>query len=80
MGLLTIEQAADHCQIGRTFAWRLAKTAWPVVRLGRLVRIDEAALDRWLQEEAQGGAATGATMGPSPQLRPPVHPPRSRRA
>lgn len=62
MTLLTIEQAARHCRIGRTYAWQLAKNDWPVIRLGRLVRIDEAALDRWLEQQAAGSARRGTTL------------------
>jgi excisionase family DNA binding protein len=53
--LLTIEQVAKRLGIGRSLAWRLVREgALPSVRLGRLVRVPQTALDHWIDEQATG--------------------------
>lgn len=55
--LLTVEEAARRLGIGRTLAWRLVRRGeLPSVRLGRLVRIPERALDDWLKHRMRGDA------------------------
>lgn len=55
--LLTVEEAARRLGIGRTLAWRLVRDGeLPSVRLGRLVRIPERALDDWLDRRLRGDA------------------------
>ncbi len=54
--LLTVDQVAERLGIGRSLAWRLVREgALPSIRLGRLVRVPQQALERWIAEQAQGG-------------------------
>jgi len=53
--LITVEEAARRLGIGRSFAWRLVRSGeLPSVRLGRLVRIPERALEEWLTRRLRG--------------------------
>jgi excisionase family DNA binding protein len=60
--LLTVEQAAERAECGRTRMFqRVASGEIESVKIGRLRRIPESALDRWisklLNEQKAGGAA-----------------------
>jgi excisionase family DNA binding protein len=49
--LLTIPQAQDKFQVGRTTIYRMIQTGeLPTVRIGRSVRIPRTALDEWLRQ------------------------------
>ena len=51
--LLTVEDLAERLGIGSTMAYRLCKqSGFPVVRLGRIIRIPEDALRDWLAAKA----------------------------
>ena len=53
--LLTVEETARRLGIGRTLAWRLVRQGeFPVVRLGRCVRIPRQALQEWIARQAKG--------------------------
>ena len=53
--LLTVEEVAQRLGIGRTLAWRLVRSGdLPSVRLGRLVRVPEGALQVWLDRQSKG--------------------------
>jgi excisionase family DNA binding protein len=53
--LLTVEEAALRLGIGRSLAWRLVRSGeLPSVRLGRLVRIPERALEEWITRQLRG--------------------------
>lgn len=55
--LLTVEEAARRLGIGRSLAWRLVRDGeLPSVRLGRLVRVPERALEDWLKRRMRGDA------------------------
>ena len=49
--LLTIPQAQDEFQVGRTTIYRMIQTGeLATVRIGRSVRIPRVALDEWLRQ------------------------------
>ena len=53
--LLTVEEAARRLGIGRTLAWRLVRSGdLPSIRLGRLVRVPQSALQVWLDRRSNG--------------------------
>lgn len=53
---LTVEQIAKLLQISRTHAYALVhQRGFPSVRLGRVIRVPRAALDRWIEQQAAGG-------------------------
>lgn len=55
--LLTVEEVAQRLGIGRSLAWRLVREGQlPSVRLGRLVRVPERALENWLEQRLQDEA------------------------
>jgi len=48
--LLTIEQAAERLQVGRTFAYSLiAKGELPSLKLGRARRVSTQAIDQYVE-------------------------------
>jgi excisionase family DNA binding protein len=53
LGLLTIPQVAEYLGVSRAYVYKLINTGLPVVRLGRLVRIQMTSLQRWLQEQEE---------------------------
>lgn len=54
--ILTVEQMAEVLQISRSYAYQLAhQRGFPVVRLGRVLRVPRAALEAWLEKQAEGG-------------------------
>lgn len=54
--LLKVEEAAQRLGIKRSLAWRLVRSGdLPSVRLGRLVRIPERALEEWIARQLRGG-------------------------
>lgn len=49
---LTIDEAADHLKVGKRFIEeRIAGDSIPHHRLGRLVRLNRAELDRWAEQQ-----------------------------
>ena len=55
--LLTVKETAAVLRVKPQWVYKMARSgALPNVRLGRQVRIDEAALQRWLAEQAGQGA------------------------
>jgi excisionase family DNA binding protein len=55
--VLTVEEAAAELRIGRTAAYDAVRRGdLPVVRIGRIIRVPRAALDRMLQLNEDGRA------------------------
>ena len=52
-GLLTIPQVAQYLGVCRAHVYKLINNGLPVIRLGRLVRIQMTSLQRWLQEQEE---------------------------
>jgi excisionase family DNA binding protein len=56
VNLLTIQEAAQLLKVKPRWLYKMAREgALPSVRLGRQVRIEEAALLRWIEERSEGG-------------------------
>jgi excisionase family DNA binding protein len=56
VNLLTVQEAAEVLKVKPRWIYRMAREGTlPSVRLGRQVRIDEAALQRWVEERSNGG-------------------------
>ena len=68
---LTVEEAARILRIGRTAAYEQTRRyeetdgreGIPVIRVGRLMRVPRAALERW-----NGGPLTGPEPEPKPEV------------
>ena len=55
--LLTVEEAAQRLNTGRTLAWQLVRRGdLPVVRLGRCVRVPWQALQEWVARQEKEGS------------------------
>jgi len=55
---LTVPELADYLRIGRTSAYQLARTkGFPVVKVGRAIRIPREALMAWLSRFDSGDHA-----------------------
>jgi excisionase family DNA binding protein len=55
--LLTVEEAAQCLNIGRTLAWeRVRRGDLPTVRLCRCVRVPWPALQEWIAGQVKGGS------------------------
>lgn len=53
---ITVEQMAIYLQIGRTSAYELArKKGFPMVRVGRAIRIPLEGLNAWLSQYGDEG-------------------------
>ena len=53
--LITVPEAARRLGIGRSKGWELANSGeWPVVRIGRSVRVNADALTNWVQKRTGG--------------------------
>ena len=52
-GLLTIPQVAEYLGVCRAHVYKLINNGLPVIRLGRLVRIQMTSLQRWLEEQEE---------------------------
>lgn len=52
--LISIEQLSDHLNIpvATIYSWTSMKVI-PFYKIGRLVKFDEAEIDRWLEERKQ---------------------------
>jgi excisionase family DNA binding protein len=50
-GLLTIPQVAEYLGVCRAHVYKLINNGLPVIRLGRVVRIQMTSLQRWLQDQ-----------------------------
>ncbi len=49
--LLTIPQVAEYLGVCRAHVYKLISNGLPVIRLGRLVRIQKTSLQRWLEDQ-----------------------------
>jgi excisionase family DNA binding protein len=49
--LLTIPQVAEYLGVCRAHVYKLIHNGLPVIRLGRLVRIQKTSLQRWLEDQ-----------------------------
>ena len=52
-GLLTIPQVAEYLGVCRAHVYKLINNGLPVIRLGRLVRIQMTSLQQWLEEQEE---------------------------
>jgi excisionase family DNA binding protein len=53
MSVLTVVELAQYLKIGRSKAYELTReSGFPVVRIGKQLRIPEQALVRWLEQRA----------------------------
>ncbi len=52
-GLLTIPQVAEYLGVCRAHVYKLINNGLPVIRLGRLVRIQMTSLQQWLKEQEE---------------------------
>ncbi len=56
--LLTVSETAGVLRISRNLAYELVtRGEIPAIRLGRVIRVPRAALDRWLEVESSGASA-----------------------
>lgn len=56
--LLRVEQVGQILGVGRTKLYEMVRTGeLPVIRIGRLVRVPRAELDRWLGERLRSSRA-----------------------
>ena len=56
--LLRAEEVARMLGVGRSTVYELiVRGQLPVVRIGRLVRVPAAALERWIDQRTSGGRA-----------------------
>lgn len=56
--LLTVEEAAERASVCRTVAYDLtSRKVWPVVRIGRSVRVPVAGLLKWIEANTQSATA-----------------------
>jgi excisionase family DNA binding protein len=56
MKVLTVREAADLLKVKPQWVYKMVRAGGlPFVRLGRLIRIDEDSLERWLAERRSGG-------------------------
>ena len=51
--LLTIPQVAEYLGVCRAHVYKLINNGLPVIRLGRLVRIQMTSLQQWLEEQEE---------------------------
>ncbi|MDI9422118.1 MAG: helix-turn-helix domain-containing protein [Bacillota bacterium] len=50
--LLTVDEMMDLLRVGRTTAYELCRRVdFPTIRIGRMIRIPESALLRWLEQQ-----------------------------
>jgi excisionase family DNA binding protein len=57
--LVTVVEAGRLCGLSRSKSYELARDgSWPVVRVGRAVRVPLAGLKKWLEAETEGGAGS----------------------
>jgi excisionase family DNA binding protein len=53
MKVLTVKEAADRLKVKPQWVYRMMQSGdLPFVRLGRLIRIDEDSLEKWLAEHS----------------------------
>ena len=53
--LLKVTDAADVASIGRSTVYELIRAGvWPVVRIGRSVRIPQKAVEAWIAQQVEG--------------------------
>lgn len=68
MKFLTPGQVADMFAIPlkTVYAWRRHKTGPPAIRIGRHLRYDPRALDRWVAGRAEESTAKGEALSDAP--------------
>ncbi len=49
--LLTIPQVAEYLGVCRAHVYKLIANGLPIIRLGRLVRVNTQSLQTWLQKQ-----------------------------
>ncbi len=50
--LLTVDEMMDLLRVGRTTAYELCQRVdFPTIRIGRMIRIPESALLRWIEKQ-----------------------------
>lgn len=50
--LLTVDEMMDLLRVGRTTAYELCRRVdFPTIRIGRMIRIPESALLRWIEKQ-----------------------------
>ncbi len=52
--LLTVKEAADLANVGRSTAYKLAKTEWGAIRVGTVLRISREKFLAWTRGECAG--------------------------
>lgn len=62
---LTREQAAERCACSLSHFKRHVQPHLPAVRIGGLVRFDQEDLDRWLENQKDGGSSAKEAGGMS---------------
>lgn len=56
--LLRVEEVAEALDVGRWKVYEMVATGeLPVIRIGRLVKVPRAALERWIEERTSTGQA-----------------------
>lgn len=64
VNLLTVPEAAKLLRIGRNLAYELvARGEIPSVRLGRVIRVPQASLERWILSESKVRASATDVSG-----------------
>ena len=53
--LISVSEAIALTGVGRTTAYKLAKSGWPVVRVGRTIKIPLDQLKQWIETNCEGG-------------------------
>jgi excisionase family DNA binding protein len=61
VSLITISQAAKRANVSRGTAYRMASTAWPIVKIGKLIRVPVDRFEEWIRNNT-----TMATIPPKP--------------
>ena len=56
--LLTAQEVAERLALpeGTLYAWRYRRTGPPAIKVGKYLRYDPDALDRWLRSQTSVGA------------------------
>jgi len=62
--LISITDAARLAGVGRTVAYQLAHSQqWPVVKIGRSVRINRRRLEEWVEEQTRFAGSEAEVRG-----------------
>ncbi len=60
--LLRVSEAAEVCGISRSQAYELAGGTWPVVKIGKAIRIPADELRAWIKAETQRSQASSTAL------------------